>query len=58
LPPVLNLDGSSEFARLEPLMRSNSSDLADSQSATLDEALLSRHFSLPEEAILIPAGEK
>jgi len=55
---VLNLNGSSEFARLQPLLRTNSSDLADSETSTLDESLLSRHFSLPEEPLVIPTLEK
>jgi tetratricopeptide (TPR) repeat protein len=58
LPPVLNLNGSSEFPRLEPLLRTDSSDLADSETSTLDESLLSRQFSLPEEPLLIPTPEK
>lgn len=57
LPLVLNLDGSAEFARLEPVLRSNSSDLTDESSGSLDEALLSRPFSLSEEAVITSAGK-
>jgi TolA-binding protein len=57
LPPVLNLDGTSEFPRLVPLMRTASVDLADEEAGVLGEGLLSRQFALPEEAVAIPARQ-
>jgi tetratricopeptide (TPR) repeat protein len=57
LPVVLNLDGGSEFARLEPLVRNNSADLTDEQGAGLDEGLLGRGILLPEDWIAAGAGQ-
>jgi tetratricopeptide (TPR) repeat protein len=57
LPAVLNLDGGSEFARLAPLVRSNSSDLADEGNAGVDEGLIARQISLPEDWIAAGAGQ-
>jgi len=48
LPVVLNLNGTGEFPRLAPFVRSDSSDLADEGAGMLDEGLLGRQFSLPE----------
>jgi tetratricopeptide (TPR) repeat protein len=57
LPPVLNLDGSADFPRLEPFLRTASADLMDAETATLDDGLISRTFSLPEEAIAFPGRQ-
>ena len=49
LPPVLNLDGSAQFVKLDVVLRNNSPDLSDEQGAGLDEGLAARPFSLPKE---------
>ena len=51
LPPVLNLNGAGEFPRLEPLRRTSSPDLVDEENGSLDDGLVNRNFSLPEERI-------
>ena len=56
LPAVLNGDGGAEFPRLEPLVRSNSADLSNEEGSSLDEGLLNRRFSFPEDAVAMPAG--
>jgi tetratricopeptide (TPR) repeat protein len=57
LPPVLNIDGNADFPKLEPFVRTASADLMDEETATLDDGLIDRTFSLPEEAIAIPAHQ-
>jgi len=57
LPAVLNLNGTGEFPRLEPFVRTTSADLTDDGTATLDEGLLNRHFSPPEEATVVPGRQ-
>jgi len=54
---VLNLQGTSEFPRLEPFVRTTSADLSDENSGMLDEGLLNRKFELPEEAAAVGAQQ-
>jgi hypothetical protein len=51
LPAVLNLEGTAEFRKMEPLVRSVGADLVDEDSGTLDERLMRRVIAEDEEML-------